>query len=161
MMKFLRTKWMALAAMVLLTGCAGTPVHEPQPKIARLTPEELDRLMPKQVPNLSLDAIVQLSQSGENPDAIISRIGETRSEYVLTPQQIIELNRKGVDMKVLDYMFNAQQQALRDSIADEFNQRELKNTQEIEALRRELMNERFDCDPFWAYPYGYPYWRHW
>lgn len=162
-MESLRMKFMAMAVLALLVGCASTPSHESQPKIARLTPEELDRLMPKQVPNLTLDEIVRFSQNGGKPDAIIAKIRETHSEYTLTPAQIVELNRKGVSMQVLDYMFNAQQQALRDSIADEFSQRERKHAQEVEALRRELMSERYYYDPFWdaPYPYGYPYWRGW
>lgn len=151
-----------LAFALLLAGCASTPSQEQQPKISRLTPEELDRLMPKPVPNLSLDEIVRLSQSGEKPEAIIARIRETHSGYNLTPAQIVELNRKGVSMEVLDFMFNAQQQALRESVTDEFNQREQRHQQDMDALKRQCMN-RLYCDPFWAYPYpyGYPYWRRW
>lgn len=151
-----------LAVLALLAACAGNPSQQTPPRIYRISPQELDRLMPKPVPNLSLDEIVRLSQNQESPDAIIARIRESHSAYNLTPAQIVELNRKGVSMQVLDYIFNAQQQVLRDSLADEFNQRERKHQQEIATLQRQLTSQPY-CDPFlmYPYPYGYPYWRRW
>lgn len=152
-----------MVLLVLLAGCAGNPAHDNQPKIARISPEELDRLVPKPVPNLALDEIVRLSQAGEAPAAIIAKIRDSHSSYVLTPEQLIDLNRKGVSLQVLDYIFNAQQQAIRDSMADEFTQRERKHQTEVDALKRELMMRPYLYDPFWPpYPYySYPgyHWR--
>lgn len=147
--------------LALLAGCASAP--SPEPKIARISPEELERLMPQPVPNLTLEEIVRLSQAGEPAESIIVKIRDTYSSYALTPEQIVELNRKGVSMRVLDYIFSAQQQALRDSMADEFNQRERKHREEVEALKLELMQEPYFYDPFWPqYPYSdysHHYWR--
>ena len=51
--------------LVLLSACASTPPQEPQ--IQRISPEELERIMPKPVPNLSLDEIVRLSKYAVAP----------------------------------------------------------------------------------------------
>lgn len=154
----------AMVVLAVMTGCASNPQQD-HPKVVRMSPEELDRLMPKPVPNLSLDEIVALSKAGEKPEAIIARIRDSHSRYALTPQQIVDLHRQGVSMPVLDVMFNDQQQAIRDSLADEFTQRERKHQQEVDALRQELLMRPYPYfyDPFWGpYPYFYyPYPRHW
>lgn len=146
-----------MTLLVLLQGCAGNPPAES--KIARISPEEVNRLLPQPAPHLSLDEIVGLSMGGESPEAIIARIRDTHSSYALTPAQIVELNRKGVSTRVLDHIYNAQQQAIRDSVADELNQRERKQREEIQSLQRELKRRPYYSDP-WPYPpywYGYPY----
>jgi hypothetical protein len=156
-----------MAGMLVLAGCAGTPVQDAQPKVVRITPQELERLMPQPAPNLSLDEIVTLSKNGTPADTIIARIRDTHSRYALTPSQMVELHQKGVSLKVLDYIAEAQQQAVRESVADELNQRARKQQEEIQALQRELRMRPYYYDP-WPYPpgwYGYPYprpyWRHW
>lgn len=148
--------------LALFAGCASSPSQPTPPRVYRISPEELDRLIPKPMPSIALEEIVRLSQSGESPDAIVAKIRESHSTYHLVPAQIVELNRKGVSMQVLDYIFNAQQQALRDSLADELNLRERKHRQEVEALKSQLLRQPY-CDPFWMYPYpyGYPYGRRW
>ncbi|HEY3327712.1 MAG TPA: hypothetical protein VGK14_11170 [Novimethylophilus sp.] len=150
----------AMLALGLLAGCASSPSsHDNPSKIDRITPEQLDRLLPQPAPHLSLDDIVALSGSGEAPEAIIARIRDTHSSYALTPAQIVELNRKGVSTRVLDHIYNAQQQAIRDGMADELNQRERKQREEIQRLQRELQRRPYYSDP-WPYPpywYGYPY----
>ena len=89
-----------LAALVLVAGCASTPPQAPQ--IQRISPEELERIMPKPVPNLTLDGIVELSQAKVSADEIIQKIKDSQSQYNLTPAQILELSHKGVDIKVLE-----------------------------------------------------------
>lgn len=151
-----------LAVPALLAGCAGSPAQPP--RIARIAPEELERLLPQPAPNLSLEAIVALSNNGEPPDSIIARIRDSRSRYALTPAQIVELSGKGVSLKVLDYIYHAQQQALRDSVADELNQRARKQQQEIQRLQRELDRRPYYSEPWpylpygYGYPYSRPYW---
>lgn len=142
-----------MIAMLLLAGCATTPAEPPQ--IQRISPEELERILPKPVPNLAVEEIVRLSQAGEGADAIIARIRQTDSHYALTPSQAIELHRQGVAARVLDHMQSAHEAALRESCADEINKRERAHQEKQDALQRRLRAMPY-YDPFWPYPY----WRH-
>ncbi len=152
-------KALLITIMLGLAGCAGSPVQDAQPKVVRISPQELERLMPQPAPNLALDEIVALSKGGAPPDTIIAKIRDSHSRYTLTPSQAIELHQKGVSPKVLDYIAEAQQQAVRENVADELNQRARKQQEEIQALQRELRMRPYYYDP-WPYPpywYGYPY----
>jgi hypothetical protein len=142
--------------LVLLSACASTPPQEPQ--IQRISPEELERIMPKPVPNLSLDEIVKLSKDGVTPEQIIEKIKASNSRYDLTPSQAVELSKQGVSATVLDYMYSSREQALRDGFADEINKREKARKNEEEKLRREYELQSMPYyDPFWGYPYwAYP-----
>jgi hypothetical protein len=142
-----------LAALVLVAGCASTPEQVPQ--IQRISPEELERIMPKQSPNLSLDEIVQLSQTKVPAEQIIQKIKESQSQYVLTPSQILDLGKKGVDAKVLDYIQASHEQAIRDGFAEELNKREQTKLQEQQKLKREYQLRQPYYDPYWGYPYPY------
>jgi valyl-tRNA synthetase len=147
--------------LVLLTGCAATPVQAPQ--IQRISPEELERIMPKPVPNLTLEEITHLSKQGTTAEQIIEKIKASNSRYDLTPSQSLELSKQGVDAKVLDYIYAAYEQTLREVFADEINQREKENELELEKLRRDYQwRYQQYYDPFWGYGYyGYsPYWRY-
>ena len=137
----------------LLAGCAGNMVQEPQ--IKRISPEELERIMPKPVPNLTLDQIVEMSKSGSTPQQIIDKIKSTNSRYDLTPSESLDLSKRGVSAEVLDYIHKAHEQAVRDGFADEINKREKQKQQEQEQLRRDyqLRYQPF-YDPFW-YGYGF------
>ena len=55
-----------LAMVLFIAGCASTPPQAPQ--IQRISPEELERIMPKPVPNLTLEEIVKLSQAKVSAD---------------------------------------------------------------------------------------------
>jgi valyl-tRNA synthetase len=144
--------------LVLLTGCATTPVQTPQ--IQRISPEELERIMPKPVPNLTLDEIVQLSKQGMTAEQIIEKIKASNSRYDLTPSQSLELSKRGVDAKVLDYMYAAREQALREAFADEINQREKENEVALEKLKQDYQwRYQQYYDPFCGYGYS-PYWRY-
>jgi hypothetical protein len=145
--------------LAMLSGCAANTVQEPQ--IERISPEELERIMPKPLPNLTLDQIVELSKAGSTPEQIIDKIKASNSRYSLTPSESLELSKKGVSAKVLDYIQAAHEQAIRDGFADEINKREKQKRQEQERLRREyqLRYQPF-YDPFW-YGYGFgPSWRY-
>jgi len=142
----------------LLAGCAATPAHDPQ--IQRISSEELERIMPKPVPNLTLDEIIQLSKQGMTAEQIIEKIKASNSRYDLTPSQSLELSKQGVDTRVLDYMYAAREQALREVFADEINQREKENELALEKLRRDYQwRYQQYYDPFWGYGYP-PYWRY-
>ncbi|CAG0973087.1 hypothetical protein MTYP_01341 [Methylophilaceae bacterium] len=145
-----------LGLMVVLSGCATTQVQEPD--IQRISPEELEQIMPKPVPNLSLEEIVALSRSGTSPDEIIEKIKATESRYDLTPSQALELSKQGVNAKVLDYIHASREQALRDSLADEINKRERENEEEKKRLKRDYQwRSQQYYHPYFGYSYS-PWW---
>lgn len=142
-----------LATLVLVASCASTPEQAPQ--IQRISPEELERIMPKQAPNLSLDEIIQLSQAKLSSEEIIQKIKDSHSQYALTPSQVLEMGKKGVDAKVLDYIQASHEQAIRDGFAEELNKREQIKLQEQQKLKREYQLRQPYYDPYWGYPYPY------
>ena len=144
-----------LAIVLAIAGCASTPPQAPQ--IQRISPEELERIMPKPVPNLSLEEIVKLSSAKVSADEIIQKIKDSQSQYNLSPAQILELNQKGVDTKVLEHIQAVHEQAVRDSFAEELKKRDKEKLLEQEKLKREYQMRYPYYDPFWGYPrWGYP-----
>jgi hypothetical protein len=144
-----------LAIVLLIAGCASTPPQAPQ--IQRISPEELERIMPKPVPNLSLDEIVKLSNARVSADEIIQKIKDSQSQYNLSPAQILDLSQKGVDMRVLEHIQAVHEQALRDNFAEEIQKRDKEKLLEQEKLKREYQMRYPYYDPFWGYPrWGYP-----
>jgi hypothetical protein len=139
-----------------LTGCASVP-HQ-SPPIQRISAEELERIMPKPIPNITLEELVKLSQAKGSPDEIIQKIKDSQSRYDLSPTQLLELNKKGVNAKVLDFIHQSHEQAVRDSFAEEINKREQAKIKEQEKLKREYQLRQFNYDPFWGYGH-YPYGR--
>lgn len=138
----------------VLAGCASAPKEEPQ--IKRISAEELEHIMPKPVPNLTMEELVKLSKAGMPAEQIIGKIRESNSRYELTPSQLLDLNRQGVDAKVLDYIHSSREQALRDSFADEINKREQLKKEELDKLERQCrLRSSMYCDP-WGYGYS-PY----
>jgi hypothetical protein len=136
-----------------MAGCATTGNQEPP--ITRISPEELEQIMPKPVPNLTLDEIVQMSKAGSTPEQIIEKIKATNSRYDLTPSEAVALSKRGVDAKVLDHIHTVREQALREGFADEINKREKEKKEEQQRLRRELRSRYYD--PYWGYGYS-PFW---
>lgn len=145
-----------LAVLLSVTGCASVP-HQ-SPPIQRISPEELDRLMPKPIPNITLEELVKLSQAKLAADEIIKKIKDSQSSYDLSPSQLLELNKKGVNAKVLDFIYQSHEQAVRESFAEEINKREQAKVKEQEKLKREYQLRQFNYDPFWGYGH-YPYGR--
>lgn len=148
-------------ALAALTACA---THAPAPpQVARISPEELERIMPKPTPNLSLDEVVGLSKQGLAAEAIIEKIKASNSQYDLTPSEMLSLSQQGVDSKVLDYMHAQKEARLRTQVAEEINKREAANKKEQEKLKRQY--ERFNypyygpfIHPYWGWGYA-PHWR--
>ena len=150
--------FLLLVSILALQGCASNTVQEPA--VQRISPEELEKLMPKPVANLSLDDIVKLSKDGVSADEIIDKIKVSNSQYDLSPSQAVDLSKAGVDAKVLDYIHASREQALRDGFADELNKREKAKKAQEEKMRRELqMRSMPYYDPFWGYAPS-PYWRY-
>ncbi len=133
-MNGLRSLLVSALALSLL-GCASASAPpEASPAIARLSPEELARMMPPAQSSLSLADIVRLSKEGVATRDIIAKIRESQSRYDLSASQTIDLHAQGVGKEVLEYIQSARAQELRDRIAEEINQRELRHA---EQLRRE------------------------
>ena len=65
------------SGLLLLAGCATNGVQEPQ--IKRISQEELERIMPKPTPNLTLDEIVKLSKAKTPPGARWRRTQRNRA----------------------------------------------------------------------------------
>lgn len=149
-----------ISAALFLTACATTTTQQ-EPQIKRISPEELEQIMPKPVPNVTLEEIITLSKQGNSPEQIINRIKASNSRYDLTPSEIVQLTEQGVDPKVLDYMHQTHENALRENMADEINKREKQRQQELDRLEREYRLRQFHYyDPWWGYWGPGPYWRH-
>ncbi len=168
MTSMLRTILLSALA-VSLAGCATTSAPPAgHAVIARLSPEELARMLPKPEPKLPPAELVKLSQQGAPAKDIIAKIKQTGSRYALSASQLIELHEQGVSTEVLDYIQTAREQELRDRMAEEINQREQRHAEELQR-EQELRRNSFYYDPWWpgypgygwnyGYPYGSFYWR--
>ena len=149
-----------MMCVFVLSGCASTGTQ--QAKIERITPEDLAKLMPPPVATVTLDEIVADSKAGKTSDEIITKIKMSNSRYELTSAQVLDLNKQGVDIKVLDYIAQANELAKQNVIADELNKRE----KEKRAIQQELKRERQFSrnqfyDPFWGPGFGGFYGRPW
>ena len=171
LMFMLRPMLISILALSLL-GCAtASAPPDGGGAIARLSPEDLARMLPKPAPKLPPAELIRMSKAGASAQDIIARIKETGSRYDLSASQAIELHAQGVSAEVLDYIQSAREQELRDRIAEEINQREQRHAEELRR-EQELRRNSYYYDPWWpAYPgygwnYGYPlrpyggfYWR--
>ena len=144
-----------LAAFTLaLAGCATTPATgDAASGIARLSPEELARMMPAPQPRLSLADIVRLSKEGTAAKDLIARIKATNSHYDLAASQAIDLHTQGVDKEVLDYIQAARAQDQRDRVAEEINQRDRLHAEQLRREQELRLN-----NPYYGSPYYDP-WR--
>lgn len=147
---------------LLASGCASQrPKMQTQlPQIDRISEAELARIMPGPMPALRVDDLVRLTNEGATADQIIEKIKASNSSYDLSPSQSIELNKQGVDNRVLDYIHASREQALRNNVADELNKREKNKRAELERLKRQQWQQQQQraYDPFCGYgvyPYGY------
>lgn len=149
-----------LMTLFILSGCASTGTQ--QSKVERITPEELAKLIPPPVATVSLDEIVADSKAAKSADDIIAKIKNSNSRYELSSTQMLDLNKQGVDAKVLDYIQQSNELAKQNAIAEEMNKREQEKNAAKKQLQREraLNNNRY-YDPFWGSRfggfYGHPY----
>lgn len=142
--------------LMMVTGCATTknPNNQPkqeQAKVERITPEELEKLVPPAVASVSLEEIIADSQQGKSTDEIIEKIRVSESRYDLSASQVLDLNKQGVDVAVLDYIQQSNELAKQNALAEEINRREKGKFDAQKQLRREraLSRNRF-YDPFWG-----------
>lgn len=129
-------------------------------KIDRISEEELSRIMVKPIATLSLDDVVRLTKEGATADQIIEKIRISNSSYDLTPSQVVDLNKQGVDNKVLDYIHTSRELALRNNVAEEINQREKVKRAELDKLQRQQWQQQRMYDTacgfgYYGRPYGY------
>ena len=143
---------------LLLSGCASTGTQ--QGRVERITPEELAKLIPPPVATVSLDEIVADSKAGKSADDIIAKIKNSNSRYELSSTQVLDLNKQGVDAKVLDYIQQSNELAKQNAIADEMNKRDQEKNAAKKQLQREraLNNSRY-YDPYWGSSFGGYYGR--
>jgi len=145
--------YLALVITLLVaSGCATTGDSANAPAIDRVSAEELEKIMPQAHPVLSLDEIVVLSKQGVAPEQIIQKIKDSDSAYDLTPSQSVELSKRGVDGKVLDYIHTSRELALRNKLAEEINKREQAKRAEVDKLKQQMLNNQRYYDPFCRYP---------
>lgn len=157
-------KFSILILSLLLIACASNNQRSDvrSQKIDRISEEELSRIMVKPIATLSLDDLVRLTKEGATVDQIIEKIRISNSSYDLTPSQVVDLNKQGVDNKVLDYIHISRESALRNNVADEINQREKERRVELDKLKRQqwLQQQQRMYGPacgfgYYGQPYGY------
>lgn len=157
-MKRVQTIWILTA--ILLAACASKPLAESNPKIDRISAEELARIIPQPVAKLSMDDLVSLSKQGKTAEQIIDVIKSTDSMYDLTPSQSLALSQSGVEVRVLDFIHERRELALRNNLADEINRREQQKRAEISKLKNRSLQRQY-YDPYCRFgrygfsPYGY------
>ena len=140
-----------ISSLGSLVGCATNQQRSETPPIDRVSDAELSRIMLKPSGALSLDEIVKMSKDGVAPEQIIDKIKASNSYYDLTPSQTVQLSKQGVSTKVLDYIYESREAALKNNIAEEINKRERAKKNAERQLDRE---QNF----YYPYGYGYPYW---
>ena len=149
----MKTVFLVFLSALILSGCASTGTKPSQ--VERITPEELAKLIPPAVATVSLDEIVADSKAGKSSDDIITKIKNSNSRYELSSTQVLDLNKQGVDAKVLDYIQQSNELAKQNIIAEEMNKREQEKMAAKKQLQREraLNNNRY-YDPYWGSHFG-------
>ncbi len=134
---------MMLALALVVAGCATAPEGA---RVERLTPEQLAALKPVPNPKVSLDEIVALSRTGSLPAAIIERLASTGTWHALSPQQIIELNKQGVDRSVIDHLAAAEERAHQATLITQLTDRDAKAAQDLarERAQRQALQQRYN-----------------
>ncbi|MDX1914781.1 MAG: hypothetical protein SFU55_04285 [Methylophilus sp.] len=154
MTRILMTMMIALG----LNGCATTGVEQTRAEVQRISPEELAKLMAPAVATVSLDELLADAKQGKTPDEIIAKIKASNSRYELTPTQSLELNKKGLDIKVLEFIHQENERAKQNALADEMNKRQQAQAEKEKALKQERDLARTQYyDPYWGMYYGRPW----
>lgn len=149
----MKSLMMLIAAILVLSGCASTGAR--QAEVERITPEQLAKILPPPIATVTLSEVVADSKAGKSTDEIIAKIKASNSRYELTTAQTLDLNKQGVDTKVLDYMQQSNELAKQNAIADEMNKRAKERAIAEKALKRErdVARDRY-YDPFFGSRFG-------
>ena len=151
-----------IISLFLLSSCATTEEMQ-HAQVKRITPEELEKLIPIPIATYTLEQIVVDSKQAKTPDEIIDKIKLSESRYDLSTSELLELNKQGVDVKVLDYIQESNELAKQNYIAEEINKAEKEKAEALRKLRQErlFLRHRY-YDPFWhsrfGLYYGHPRW---
>jgi len=138
-------------ACVLLAGCAAGPPPQ-APRVERLSGEELAARLPQPASPIGLADIVAMSHAGTAPDEIVKRLGEAHARYRLSATQVVELERQGVALTVLDHMVDAERRAIFDDLAADIARREQAC---VERIAQEVRQCRLQSmPPFWPHPFA-------
>ncbi|WP_047532731.1 hypothetical protein [Methylotenera sp. N17] len=157
-MKQLLSILMATSVLLMLAGCATTGNSPTQAEVERISPEELEKLIPPAVATVSLEELVADAKQGKTPDEIIEKIKSSNSRYDLTPAQSLDLNKRGLDIKVLEYIHQSNELARQNALADEINKREQARRLSEKKLKRERdLAQMRGYDPYWGFYYGRPW----
>jgi len=141
--------------VLLLAGCAVVPPAPP--RVERLSAEQVEALLPQPASAISLADIVAMSRAGTAPAEIIGRIDAAHARFRLSATQVLELQRDGVALAVLDHMVAAERRAIFEDVAADLAKRELACQARIEL---ELRQCRLQSTPMcWPPAPGFPFWR--
>lgn len=141
----------ALAAGVVVAGCAGTAAGPGAPRIERLAPAAL-AAQARPVPQpLSMDELARLARENSDPAVLEERIRDQGVDFELDASRSVELHRRGVPAAVLDHLLQAQQQARLHALAMEREAREAALQRQLEWERR--YRDRYLYDPWWPHPW--------
>ena len=152
-MSIIKVSLICLFSLNILSCATHSQYPEKYSQIDRISEAELARILPQPLAILSLDDLVKLTKEGVATEEIIEKIKISNSFYDLSPSQSIELNKQGVDSKLLDYIHTSRELALRNNVADEINQRKKNAHTELEKLKRQqwLQQNQRMYDPFCGY----------
>ncbi len=147
-----RHLWLAPILVLILQGCAGVPAEPP--RIERISAEQLEAKLPQPVAAMPLEQILALSRAGIPAEELIGRITTSGSRYRLSATRIIELEKQGVPLAVLDHMVSAERRHIFDDMATDANNRERacleRIAQEVWLCRNQAL------PPMWA-PWPQPF----
>jgi hypothetical protein len=135
-MKSFRLSWLVAAPVLILQGCAGAPAEPP--KIERISADQLEASLPQPIAAMPLEQLVALSREGIPAAELIGRIKTSGSRYRLSASQIVELEKQGVPLAVLDHLVAAERSFIFDGMAVDANKREA-------ACREQIAQEAFAC----------------
>jgi hypothetical protein len=142
-------------------GCASTPSVSQRdaignPRLERLTPQELARLGPAALVKLSAEDLVRLTRQGASPDEIIDRYYRSGSRLKLDAEQIAELGRRGVDQRVLDYVVSQEREAEKiDAITAQADREAEARARAEEVYRYYRYYDPYGGWDAFSYPYYY------
>jgi hypothetical protein len=149
----------------ILQGCADAPTAPP--KIERLSAEKLEASLPQPAAAIPLQQIVALARLGLPAEELIGRIRQSGSRYRLSASQIVDLEKQGVPLGVLDHMVASERTRIFDDMAGEVERREKlcrdRSEQELRQCRAQIPMQWFpgqhpfmNCLPPTA---AWPHWR--
>lgn len=154
---------LAATALLLLAGCAEVPPQNH--KIERLSAAEIEQRLPQPPSTVSLADIVAMSRAGNSFAEIIQRVDAAHARFRLSATQIIDLQRQGVALAVLDHLIAGERHAVFEDLAADIARRD-------QACRQQLAQQERQCrlqavPPLWQHPFGTcwppypfsPYWR--